>query len=284
MNQRILITGSSGALGKALLLRLKLESNSSLIFAPKRGTANFQLDLHDHNRISNIIDEVQPSLIFHLASTFSNDFEEARAINVAAAQKILEVVEMSRSKIRVVLVGSAAEYGLVSKLDNPISEEHVLRPFTIYGLTKAWQTELFYFYASRGINVVLARIFNLLGMYISERLFIGQLYKQMHEFRQGVRNSIELGPLSATRDYIPIDQAVEQLLQIARHGTSGEIYHIASGRPISMNELLDQELEKNGINKNVVEIKVNPENSLGQGVPFIYASIEKTKNLILQKG
>ena len=209
---------------------------------------------------------------------------EAQAVNVAAAQSILEAVEASGMKTRVVLVGSAAEYGMVSKLDNPINEEHVLRPISVYGLTKAWQTELFYYYASRGSNVVLARIFNLLGTNLSERLFIGQLYKQIDEMRRGNRSSIELGSLAAIRDYIPIEQAAELLIHISKHGESGHVYHVASGRPISMSDLLSQELDRNGISRQSVVGKRDLECFPGLGVPCIYANIGKIISLTRQKG
>lgn len=280
MTKRVLLTGSTGALGQVLAGRLRADPAGFTIFTPGRGERDDPLDLRDGDQIVRTIERTRPDLILHLAATFSNDFDKAYAVNVAAARHMLEAVEASGQPVRVVLVGSAAEYGAVAADENPIGEDHVLRPVSIYGITKAWQTELAYLHASRGTNVVVARIFNLTGPHLSERLFVGRLLKQIDEIRRGERAQIEVGPLSAVRDYLPINDAVTQLLAIADFGEAGKVYHVASGHPVKMRELLVRELAAHGLDESVVVEGAGLTNRRGYDVPAIYADMARTTALL----
>jgi GDP-4-dehydro-6-deoxy-D-mannose reductase len=284
MSRRVLITGATGALGQALMTRLVANQSDLVVFAPSRSEGCDQLDLRHHDQIVRTIECARPDLIIHLAATFSSDFDEAYAINVNAARHMLKAVEDLGFSTRVVLIGSAAEYGLVSVEENPIGENRVLRPVSIYGMTKAWQTELAYVYASRGVDVVVARLFNLIGPGLSERLFIGRLHKQIEELRRGERERIEVGSLSAVRDYISTDDAITQLLAIADYGEVGEVYHVASGEPVTMRELLARELAAHGLHESIVVEGVDLSNRRGYDLPSIYAEISKTVALLRKRG
>jgi len=277
---KVLVIGASGALGRAVLSRLVASCSDIVVFASSKKVGKNPIDLRFRDQIVNTIERTKPDLIMNLAATFSNDFEEAYAINVNATRHILEVVDEMAISTRVLLIGSAAEYGLVSAEENPITEDKVLRPVSTYGMTKAWQTEVAYLQASRGVNVVIARIFNLVGLGLSERLFIGRLHKQIEELRHGERSAIELGPLSAIRDYISMDDAITQLLTIANYGEAGEIYHVASGQPISMRELLSRELANHALDDSIVLESSSLTNRSGYDVPSIYADISKTAALL----
>jgi nucleoside-diphosphate-sugar epimerase len=280
MSKRVLITGATGALGRALTSRLRATSSDVILFTPSRTDAEYALDLQDRDQIRHAVERLRPDLILHLAATFSNDFDEAYVVNVAATRCLLAAVEASSQPVRVVLAGSAAEYGLVSADENPISEDHVLRPVSVYGITKAWQTELAYLHASRGTDVVVARIFNLVGPHISERLFAGRLYKQIKEIRSGNRIKIEVGSLSAIRDYLSLNDAVSQLLAVTEFGDAGRVYHVASGQPVTMRELIIRELAAQGLDGSIVVEGAALSNRSGYDVPAIYADMTQTITLL----
>lgn len=280
MKRTVLVTGSTGALGRALINHLRMDPEQFNVIAPARTTGDFPLDLLSPNQIAKTIERTKPDLIIHLAATFLDNFDEAYAVNVVAARSMLQVVEALNLRVRVVLVGSAAEYGSVTSDENPIRESHLLRPVSIYGLTKAWQTELGYLYAGRGVDVVVARVFNLLGKNLSERLFIGRLHKQIAEIHSGARTRIEVGPLSAVRDYISIGDAITQLIAIAEIGKAGDVYHVASGIPITMHELLLRELVSHNLQHAIVVEGAGLTNRRGYDVPAIYADMSKTEALV----
>jgi len=279
--KQVLVTGANGALGRAVLLRLGKDSGYS-VMAAGRQEATHALELRDAN-FRSLIEETRPDWILHLAATFSNDFDEACEVNVEATRRLLDAVVTLGAETRVVLIGSAAEYGPVRPEENPIREDHVLNPMSVYGLSKAWQTQLAHLYASRGVDVVVARLFNLDAPGLSERLFIGRVQKQIDEILDGRRNELEVGPLTATRDYVHADEAAEQLVSIAAHGQSGHVYHVASGRPVTMREVLRTMLAAKGLERTAVRESMALSNRAGFDVPAIYADISSTKQLLQQR-
>ncbi len=276
----VLVTGATGALGQAVTEYLNKKEKYEIVSTSRNGeNTDFQLDITDKDQLSKIIDQVKPKFILQLAATFTHDFEDAYAVNVEANRQLLEIVQRSKIDTRVVLIGSAAEYGVVQPEENPISEDHSLNPVSVYGLTKAWQSQLAGFYAKRGVDVVVARVFNLKGENLSDKLFIGRLQNQIDQVLSGDKSIIELGPLSATRDYISVESAVQQIFSIAEFGESGHVYHVASGEPVVMRELLTHYLEKYNLDPSVVHESAEKSNRTGYDVPVIYADIRKTLRL-----
>ena len=278
----VLVTGAAGALGHAVISRLRKGGNYRVIATNRRcdDKRGFQLDIRNHEQFAAAIIRAEPDLILHLAATFVSDFDEAYAVNVEATRHLLDAVQKSGSRMRVLLIGSAAEYGVVRPEENPIREDRILNPVSIYGLSKAWQTQLAGFYASQGVDVVVARVFNLDGAGLTERLFIGRLQKQIEEVLAGRKSVIQLGPLSATRDYLTTDEAAGQILAIAEYAESGRVYHVASGLPITMRELLYRYLTINKLDASIVQESAALTNRTGCDVPVIYADITHTMQLM----
>jgi len=278
----VLITGANGSLGQAVIKRLRSNSNYHVVATSRHycDTCDLQLDVRDPEQIADSIKRIDPDWVLHLAATFTNDFNEAYAINVEAARHLLEAAQQSESRLRILLVGSAAEYGVVRPEENPIREDRILRPVSMYGLTKAWQTQLAGLYASRGVDVVVARIFNLDGPGLSERLFIGRLQKQIDDVLAGQRSVIELGSLSAIRDYVSTDEAADQIIAIAAQAQSGRVYHVASGIPVTMREMLARYLAMHKLDVSIVKEAAELSNRTGYDVPSIYANIENTMQLL----
>jgi len=278
----VLVVGATGALGRVVVNRLVKEKRRHIV-STSRNVQNenyVELDVRNPDQIYNVLKDTKPDLLINLAATFTNEFENAYAVNVNAARYLLDSVLELNLQTRILLVGSAAEYGIVRPEENPIQEDHPLNPVSIYGLTKAWQTQLASLYASRGANVVVARIFNLDGLGLSEQLFIGRLQKQIDEILAGRKGLIELGPLTAVRDYISLPDATDQLLCIAEYGLSGGVYHVASGNCITMREILKCYLEAYALDVSIVREELKFTNHVGYDVPVIYADIQKTRNLM----
>ena len=276
----VLVTGATGALGKAVIEYLNKKDGYKVVTTGRSGNdTDFQLDITDEARLAEIIDQVKPGLIIQLAATFTHDFDDAYAVNVKANRQLLELVKHTKSNLRVLLIGSAAEYGVIEADESPVSEEHDLNPVSVYGLTKVWQTQLAGFYSKRGVDVVVARIFNLKGRGLSEKLFVGRLQKQIDGVLSCESSVIELGPLSATRDYISTEDAARQLIDIAEFGESGLVYHIASGKPVVMRELLKATLREYDLDLSIVQEADEKSNRSGYDVPVIYADIKRTSQL-----
>lgn len=278
----VLVTGAGGALGRAVVARLNKMENVHLVATVHRqdNQGSIALDLLDGDAINSIVERIKPDLVLHLAATFSTEFDEAYAVNVGAARHFLDAIRRHCADSRILLIGSAAEYGAVHPEENPLREDHALNPVSVYGLTKAWQSQLGILQANNGVDVVIARIFNINGPGQSERLFIGRLQKQIAELLSGEKDAIELGPLSAIRDYISTDEAVDQILAIAFHGLTGQAYHVASGSPVTMRDILGSYLAAHEIDISTVKIGPKLTNRAGYDVPVIFADISRTAKLM----
>ena len=151
---------------------------------------------------------------------------------------------------------------------------------TVYGLTKAWQTQLGLMHARHGADVVVARLFNLLADGLSDRLFIGRVQQQISAVERGAQSSIEVGPLDAVRDYITDTNAVDQILAIAELGSAGGIYNVGSGQPICIRDILTQMLHERGLQMCIVREQLSASTHHGYDVPVAYADMDFTGQLL----
>jgi len=278
----VLVTGASGFAGRHLAVELARNSSNQVIRVMRHVDEGncIRCDLCDSNAVLNMLELTKPDQIFHLAGTFSNRYEVDYNNNVVASKNILDGILKLNLQSRLLLVGSAAEYGDVS--GSKVLENSPMRPVSIYGLTKVMQTNLMQYYARVfHMNVVMARAFNLLGKGISEKLFIGTLYKQIDDYKQGIISKIILGDLSSKRDYISIDEAIVHYKAIMQYGNAGEIYNVGSGESVSMCDLMAKILAEEGVSINAVRIVEHHSKSV-KGPVDIYASMSKT-SLITQK-
>ena len=174
----ILVTGASGGFGKVLLPFLRAYYNEPVVCTGRsrldRGDY-FTCDLNDVRAVDDLIKDIRPRLIFHLAGSFAGQFETDFQVNTLSAKFIFDSILTEGLATRVVVFGSAAEYGVVVPSDNPIPETLPCRPVTVYGLTKAFQTDMAKYYArTKEIDVVVARVFNIASPGLSQRLFYGR--------------------------------------------------------------------------------------------------------------
>ena len=280
---KVLVTGAGGALGRLLCRRLAGDSGVEILRAdltPGDTPGSFVCNVADADAVTALVGETRPDRVFHLAGNASSDFDAARSVNADGARFLCEAVRRLGLHPRIVVIGSAAEYGLVTPAENPVSESRALRPVSVYGVTKAFQTQLAAFYAAHhAIDVVVARPFNLLAPGLGEHLFVGRAERLIAQFQRGEIASLEFGNLSSTRDYVDGAQALDQLLLIADKGVRGEVYHVASGRPIIMRDLLARLLREASIDPAVVREAPERPTRMGTDVPTIYADLSKTRAL-----
>lgn len=231
-------------------------------------------DLTQYSQTKKLLSSVKPDQIYHLAGSFTNLYEKDYANNVLSTKNIFDSLLALKTRCRVLLIGSAAEYGVPQK--NPVSEEEPAKPMTIYGLTKAFQTQLMQYYcAVYQLDIVMARTFNLKGKGISQKLFLGQLYHQIEQYKKGKIAALAFGRLNAQRDYIDVQDAVVQYHKIMNQGLPGNIYNVGSGKPIQMSDLLLEILQENHLSIPIVEAQKEDQSE----VNAIFADIKKLHSL-----
>lgn len=281
----ILVTGASGGFGKVFLPLLRNHYSESVVGTSRAKAASddyLPCDLTDESAVRVLLKTVQPRIIFHLAASFTGQFSVDHPINTLSAKYIFDSILSENLTARVIIFGSAAEYGAVLTTDNPIPEAFPCRPVSVYGLTKAFQTDLAKFYVRvHKLDAVIARVFNLALPGLSERLFYGRAESLIHAYKHGDITELKFGDLSSRRDYINLQEASSQLLAVAKHGVAGEIYNVGSGTAVDMRSILMGMLEDEGVPQcNIVETGSGAIGRKGYDVPVIYADIKKVSSLL----
>lgn len=281
----ILVTGASGFVGKHLIkyLRLQHDQCTGLSRSQSEDIDHITCDLTDRKQVGIVLKQLKPALIYHMAGSFSNDYETDFNSNVVSTKNLLDSIAELKLATRILIMGSAAEYGEVEAAKNPITEEHPLKPISIYGWTKAAQTQLAsVYFNSHGIETVVARTFNLAGDGASDKLFIGRIKKQINAVLAGEAERISVGNLDAIRDYLDINQACEMYRVIATKGRAGETYNVASGKPVVMRDMLTMMLAEAGLDFSIVDEKSYNKTSTSIETSVSYANINKYLNLVSQ--
>ncbi len=273
----ILITGADGYIGHNLCTLLKEAAPDGRIIGVDRMAASggtLQIDLLEEKDVADLISEVRPDHIFHLAGViYSRDWEAHYKGNVETTINILEAVRGCRLRSRVVVPGSAAEYGRVSKSDLPITERQTPDPVSPYGVAKVWQTTVTRYYATNGVDAVTGRIFNVIGKGMPAGLSIGAFAGQLKKIRDGeLPSKMMVGNLRPRRDFIDINDVCKGLIALAEKGVRGEAYNICSGRSVSMEEILTRMIKASGLD---VEFISDPAKIKDVDIEDIFGTHEK---------
>jgi GDP-4-dehydro-6-deoxy-D-mannose reductase len=249
MKRRILVTGSTGYIGRALTKRLQTLADTD-IYGFNR---NPDLQLPSERRLEGDITDadwtawltaVQPHLIFHMiGASPASPFAHQLLVNVEGTRRLLQALADTGQRPKIIIAGSAAEYGL---RDEAVDEMAVCRPEGEYGIAKLAQTEIARSFARRhDLPVVIARIFNVYGE-TDRHLAIASLASQIARAEAVFPEPSELHVynLRSWRDFIHIDDVTEALIALAantsRNETSGQIYNVAFGRSVPVTRVVDR--------------------------------------------
>jgi GDP-4-dehydro-6-deoxy-D-mannose reductase len=175
--------------------------------------------------------KARPDVVFHLAgATRAQPWRELWPSHVLATAQLFEaVLSLPKSqRPKVVVAGSAHEYG--SLLALPLRETDSPRPANPYGWSKLIQTDTALAYAALGVEVVVARIFNLVGPGLPETHALASFCRQIAWTEEGRGRGILIrGNLSAGRDFVDARDACRALILLSTYGIPGEIYNVCSG-------------------------------------------------------
>ena len=138
---KILITGGSGLLGKALMETAPSEYSISATYFPNEpdvlsGVGFFKLDITNKSEVLNSISRINPDVIIHTAAIGNVDYCEKNkdvswVTNVEGTKNIIEAAKECNSKI--IYISSNAVF---NGDDPPYKEEDEVNPLSYYGETK----------------------------------------------------------------------------------------------------------------------------------------------------
>ena len=243
---RVLITGAAGFVGQHLshyLAQERLEVHGlGRRLRPKGWRYSWDVaDLSDLATLKAVVRKVRPDYVFHLAGLLrAASLAEMLAVNVVGSENLLTAIREVQPQARVLVAGSAAEYGLVQAEDLPITESCALRPLSPYGLSKVAQSLFAVQHWRRyGMSIVRTRTFNLTGPGEPATQVMGTFARQIAQIEAGNRSpELQVGNLATVRDFLDVRDAVRAYWEVARDGKAGEVYNVCSGQGVQIRELL----------------------------------------------
>jgi len=267
---RALVTGITGFAGSHLADYLLAHTELELIGVDLRGfPASFprsdrlhlyQGDLCDLDFVLSSLEEAQPQYLFHLAAQAFvplswEDPWGTLANNIRGQLNLFQGILRLGLKPRILVVGSADEYGMVRPEELPIGEDTPLRPYNPYAVSKVVQDMLGYqYFASHSLHIVRVRPFNHIGPRQSAGFVTAAFARQIAEAEAGrTPPVIKVGNLETKRDFTDVRDMVAAYYLALSKGEPGEVYNIGSGIARSIREVLDILLAKSKIELAVQE-------------------------------
>ena len=256
---RVLITGASGFAGTHLVEALKQSANAKdmeifgTVFNGSGVLAELlpqdhiiPLNLMDVEAVKSLFTTVQPDQIYHLASFafVGQSFERGAELltnNIELQEHVLEALLKYTPSARLLVIGSAEEYGLSEQGESPIKEDHPFRPVNPYAVSKVAQDLLAYaFTVSHKLNIVRVRPFNHIGERQTIDFAIPAFAKQIIAIERGQQDSLSVGNLTGLRDFTDVKDMVRAYILLMEKGQVGEVYNIGSGTGVKMSEIVDK--------------------------------------------
>lgn len=225
---KILITGASGFIGRALSAKLKAQGNDLVLI----GTADGDIASRE---TLNKIQDVDISHVFHLAGkTYVPDSwanpDEFFRVNLLGTTNVLEFCKSRKASMTFV---SAYVYGHPEAL--PISEKSKIQPSNPYALSKRLAEQACEFYGeTHGLAIAVIRPFNVYGVGQNEKFLIPSIIRQAL-----TEHTIVVQDLLPKRDYVFLDDLVTALTVTLSPPKGYNVYNVGSGLSLSVQEVID---------------------------------------------
>ena len=241
---KILITGGMGFIGSNLIDLLLQEKHNIIVltksYSKKKNISHIQdkikvekVDITNHRKLSNIIEQYKPEMIIHLAGetshskSFENPLKDIDS-NAKSTLFLLEKIREMQLKCRFILGSTFIVIGKPKKL--PVNENSPCNPTTIYGANRlAGEQYCKIYHEVYGIDTISFRITNSFGpreQIVAKKNAINFL---IHQAYRGEKITI-FNEGKFFRDLIYISDVVSAIKIIMKKGKSGNLYWISSNK------------------------------------------------------
>ncbi|QWF16149.1 GDP-mannose 4,6-dehydratase [Lysobacter capsici] len=241
MSRRLLLTGATGFVGRYVMEAVEnhgFPADETIVFPPSH-------DLRDGAATQAFVAENKPDLVVHLAAQSFiprsiSDPEETYAVNVMGTLHLLEALSSAGFDGRFLYVSSGDVYGRVSDESLPVNGATVASPANPYASSKLAAEELCLQWGRRlGRDVLIARPFNHIGPFQSDRFVVPSLASQIVAIKAGAQAPVlDVGDIESTRDFTDVRDVVDAYAKILEFGQPGKRYIVASGIERKVSEIL----------------------------------------------
>ncbi|MDD5425853.1 MAG: GDP-mannose 4,6-dehydratase [candidate division Zixibacteria bacterium] len=204
------------------------------------------LDILKPEKCRRVVNKIKPDYIFHLAAiaSVSQSFKMERLtfnINFDGTLNMLEAARELPGLKKFIFIGSAECYGIFSPPEKTLTENQPFNPISPYGVSKAAAEQVTRYYARHHqLPVGIARPFNHSGPRQNEHFVIPAFARQVALIEVGRQGPVmKVGDLSPQRDLSDVRDIVCGYRLIGEKGRPGEVYHLSTGKAVSIKTVLD---------------------------------------------
>ncbi len=263
--KRVLVTGSSGFVGRHLTRALKENGARVVPFDITEGKDITRW--RDFQRVGKI------DLVYHLAAvTFVPQSQKKPAetyhINILGTINALECCRLKQARL---VFASSYLYGNPQCL--PVDEKHPLQPTNPYARSKVIGEQICRAYhEEHGVSCVILRPFNIYGQGQSREFLIPEIVSQIR-----TKKAVTLKDLTPKRDFLYISDAVAAYLRAGEYSKSKlDIFNIGSGQSYSVKEIAAKLVQYSGKNLAVKSLAAKRKGEISETV----ADIRKARRLL----
>jgi len=260
--KKILVTGSDGFIGRAVMKRLAAEGFEAI------GLDLDQGDITHAATFETFVDKGLSHVVHLAGKTFVPDsWKNPSAfygINLTGTVNVLEFCRRTGAGLTYI---SSYLYGAPEYL--PIDENHPVKSYNPYSHSKLLADNTCQFYAQNfGLNVSVLRPFNAYGPGQPSHFIIPEIIQMVTD---PAVPEVQVMDLRPKRDYVYIDDLVDAIYRTI--GGKAGIYNVGSGQSVSVEELIRTVMRLTGITKPYRAKGAERQNEIFD----LYAGIEKIK-------
>lgn len=253
-HKRALITGLNGFTGK--YVANALENAGYAVYGTGAVAADlpgyFQVDLLDKQGLAHVVEEIQPSVVVHLAAIAFVGHGEAGdfyQVNLIGTRNLLEVLALHAVNLDAVLLASSANvYG--NATEGVLAENTLPNPANDYAVSKLAMEYMAKLWIDK-LPLFMARPFNYTGVGQTEDFLLPKI---VAHFRRRAP-FIELGNLDVWRDFSDVRTVAAIYKQLLEVKPLGQLINVCSGTTHSLREVLAM---AENITGHKIEVRVNP--------------------------
>jgi GDP-4-dehydro-6-deoxy-D-mannose reductase len=237
------VTGGQGFIGRHLVEALRRRGVDVRTLGRRQSVDTTHIVLEeaswDSPALDRVFEDAAPDCIFHLAGKTRGTPAELTHANLGLIEGLLRALRRTTLRPRLVIAGSAAEYGSAIRDGEPICETAICAPLSAYGASKQAQTRAALAYAdTSGTSVLVARIFNPLGPNMPTHLAIGDFASQIASMPRD-RGTLRVGNIDVRRDMIDVEHIATLLCQLAADPNARGVVNVCSGQAPLLRELVE---------------------------------------------
>ncbi len=275
-----LIIGIDGFVGGHL--KRELEDNGYDVYGTSLECGNNdkteQLNILDTDSISRVVRKIKPEVIFHMAGQADVGMSWKKPgftmdLNVKGTINLLDAVKKIDNSIKVLVIGSSDQYGILSDDNFFVDESMPLHPATPYAVSKCAQEQMSLLYAKAyDMNIYLTRSFNHIGVGQHKGFVIPDLAGGIVDVEKGISEKLFVGNLKAERDFSDVRDIVRAYRMIIEKGNKNTVYNVGSGNAYCIEDLMKMMIS---MAKCKIDVEIDPSRMRKSDTPLVRCNCTK---------